>query len=198
MIDLWAGELKDTLPGALDDTDMECLSAAIREGAVFIMMHADSVRTMSMIRALPERILDIVAMEMRAPYYDESLDLDAKQTIVTSTFLWHCRSGTPAAVCELVNTVFGQGRVIEWFDPEFEWMPELDANEETDQSSGLFDIETDAPMMSDVYEQLSVVIDYVKNCRSHLRKVVVTRRLGGTEWRGGTITTVPICRIGGV
>ena len=166
MIKLTDGELLDLLPAAMKaDTDMVCLSYAIKQVTKELLQTLEYTRTQSFIDGLPERILDVLAVETNAMYYDESLPIDAKREIIRASIsAWYARAGTPAAVEELVTAVFGMGEVVEWFDFT-----------EGDATPGLFDIVTDAPLTEDIIEYFNNMIRRVKNERSHLRRVLIER-----------------------
>ena len=42
---------------------------------------------MAVIDELPERILDVLAVELRTPYYQESMNLETKRNIIKRTLL---------------------------------------------------------------------------------------------------------------
>lgn len=67
---------------------------------------------------LPERILDILAAELRTQYYDTALPAETKRTLIRNTLLWYKKAGTLSALSELVESVFGECDIQEWFDYE--------------------------------------------------------------------------------
>lgn len=69
---------------------------------------------------LPERILDILAAELRTQYYDTALPIETKRTLIRNTLLWYKKAGTLSALRELVESVFGECQIREWFDYEGE------------------------------------------------------------------------------
>lgn len=122
--------------------------------------------------------LDLLALELGSQYYDETLGLQEKREIAKNTLKWHMKSGTVSAVEELIKAVFGEGRVIEWFDfPEGEQIP------------GLFDIETESTLSENVLAEISEKIEKVKNARSHLRYVRTIRHAKGKLKIGGLISS---------
>lgn len=171
MIKLTDGELLDLLPSSMkSDIDMVCLSYAIRCVTQELLTAASETQTQCFIDHLPERILDVLAVETNAMYYDQDLPIESKRRIIRASFsAWYARAGTPAAVEELVSAVFGEGRVVEWYDFT-----------EGDDSPGLFDIVTDAPITEDILEYFDQMIRRVKNERSHLRRVLVERNTKAT------------------
>ena len=163
MIKLTDGELLDLLPSAMKaDIDMVCLSYAIREVTQELLAALEQTRTQSFIEGLPEHILDVLAVETNAMYYDQDLPIETKREIIQASYsAWYARAGTPAAVEELVRAVFGEGEVVEWFDfTEGETIP------------GTFDILTNAPMTEDIIVQFETLLRRVKNKRSHIRRVL--------------------------
>ncbi len=166
MIDLLNGELLDLLPSQLNmDTDMICLSYAIKTVCKQLMEHESKSMIYAGIDRLNEDVLDLLAVEMQAPYYDQALEIDVKREIIKKTFVWHQRAGTTSVVKELVAVVFGEGNVIEW--PDFT---------DGEKTPGTFDIETNALMTFDMIERFNGIIGQVKSERSHLRRVTVHRR----------------------
>ena len=109
--------------------------------------------------------MDVLAVETNAMYYDESLPIDTKRSIIRASMsAWYARAGTPAAVEELVQAVFGEGSVVEWYDFT-----------EGEPTPGLFDIKTNAPLTEDLLTYFESLIRRVKNERSHLRRVLIIR-----------------------
>ena len=166
MIKLTDGELLDLLPASMkSDIDMVCLSYAIHMVTQDLLTAAAETQTQCFIDGLPERILDVLAVETNAMYYDESLPIEAKREIIRASIsAWYARAGTPAAVEELVRAVVGEGEVVEWYDFT-----------EGDIRPGLFDIVTNAPLTEDILAYFERMIRRVKNERSHLRRVLVER-----------------------
>lgn len=167
MIKLRDGQITDLLPEKIaQDIETQCLSYAIKQEHQRLLDLSDHTRTMSVIDELPERILDILAVELRTPYYQESMNLTTKREIIKRTLLWHTKAGTPSAVEELVEIVFGQGEVVEWFNfTEGEKIP------------GTFDIVTNARLTEDIASYFLSIIQRVKNTRSHIRRILIEREM---------------------
>ena len=182
MIKLPDGELLDLLPAAMKaDIDMVCLSYAIKEVTKELLQTLEYTRTQSFIDGLPEKILDVLAIETNAMYYDEELPIESKRSIIRASMsAWFARAGTPAAVEELVQAVFGEGEVIEWFDFT-----------EGDATPGLFDIVTNATLTEDLLESFVRMIRRVKNERSHLRRVLVDRTVRASPKAGAVAVSSP-------
>lgn len=175
MIKLYNGQITDILPEMIAaDIGTKCLSFAIQKEHQRILDLADRTRTIVVIHQLPEQILDVLAVELRTPYYREDMDIETKRNIIAHTLVWHTKAGTPAAVAELIETIFGEGDVVEWFDYD-----------EPPFTPGTFDIITNARMTKEITEQFLAIIQRVKNARSHIRRVLIERRMDA-HWYSGS------------
>ena len=113
MTDLYNGQITDLLNNAYRyDPEVIAFSYAILQEKQRIMQELAQTRTMSVIDDLPENILDVLAVELRTPYYVDSLSIEAKREIIKKSFLWAARAGTVSAVEELIQAVFGEGEVV--------------------------------------------------------------------------------------
>ena len=174
MINISEGELLDLLPSQMNnDTDMICLSYAIKAVTDKILEDEVYSMIMNMIDRLPEKIIDVMAVEWRTQYYDQSLDIEVKRELVKKTFLWHAKAGTVSAVKELIATVFGEAELIEWWDFD-----------EGERDPGYFDIETDAQTSFDEMSRFNAMIRMVKNVRSHLRRILTRQELFQNDYIG--------------
>lgn len=162
MINLYDGELVDMLPSQMaTQTQQRCISYALKKGIRLIIERANMTRTVAVIDSLPEQILDMLAVEMRTPYYREEMDIEVKRRIIKRTLMWHLTAGTPGAVEELVAAVFGEGEVKEWF--EYGGEPYR------------FKIITNALLTEDMNAYFSEMIQIVKNIRSHIEVIEIHR-----------------------
>lgn len=172
MIKLYDGQITDLLPEKIaKDTETRCLSYAIQQEHQRILKMADRTRTLAVIDELPEKILDVLAVELRTPYYQEDMEIGVKRNIIKRTLLWHTKAGTPSAVAELIEIVFGEGKVVEWFNYE-----------EAPYTPGTFDIVTNARMTEEIATYFLSIIQRVKNTRSHIRRILIERALEMKEY----------------
>lgn len=175
MIDLYNGKITDLLQNDSEyNAEVQALAYALALEKKRIMNEADKTRTLAMIEELPEEILDVLAVELRSPYYTEDMTIPQKIDVIKNTLVWFYRAGTPAAVSEMAAAVFGSGQVVEWFD--------FDPND-GEIIPGEFDIETGAEIQ-DPQQFMPVIqriINRVKNTRSHLRSVRFLRTIHTPE-----------------
>lgn len=117
MISLHDGQITDLLSNSMNrNPETIAIGYAIREEKRRIMERADSTRTIALIDQMPERILDILAVELRTPAYRDTYPIETKKALVAGTLEFYAHLGTPAAVEEIVRTIFKGGAISEWFE----------------------------------------------------------------------------------
>lgn len=164
MIKLSDAELISVLPPFLkENTDVQALSYAFKKGMEKMLTYAEISSLYASIGSLPDDIVDLLALELQSQYYDESMDIGIKRDIVKNSIAWYAKGGTISAVDEMIQTVFGEGKVVEWYD--------------FGGSPGTFYIDTNAELSPDVIKKFNEIINKVKNKRSHLTNVKVNRKI---------------------
>lgn len=66
--------------------------------------------------SFPDSLLDLLAFEKHVDFYDPSLPIEQKRQLIDRSRFFHRQKGTPAAVEDLIITLFGEGKVVEWFE----------------------------------------------------------------------------------
>jgi phage tail P2-like protein len=169
MIKLSDAELISVLPPFLkENADMQAISYAFKKGMEKMLAYAGLSALYADIEGLPDEIVDLLALEFQSQYYDESMDLDVKRGIVKNSIAWYAKGGTVSAVDEMVQTVFGEGEVVEWY--EYNGEP------------GTFYINTSTELSPDIIESFNEIIDKVKNIRSHLTNVKINREINSPRY----------------
>lgn len=164
MIKLSDAELISVLPSIYkNEIDVQAISYAFKMAMEKMIAFARLSSLYSNIDDLPEDILDLMALECRSQYYDESMEIGIKRNIIRNSLAWHAKGGTVSAVQEMISTIFKNGEVVEWFTESGD--------------PGTFDIVTDSEMSPDAIKQFNKIIKYVKNSRSHLRTLKVKRNI---------------------
>lgn len=117
MTDIYSVSLLDLLPQSLKQ-DPEVCAIAQALDPEFQEISATIVQTMVLhnVDNLPEDVLGLLAWQFHVDFYDPGLDIDQKRALVKSAIRRHRMKGTPAAVEELMQQVFGDGTVEEWFE----------------------------------------------------------------------------------
>ena len=166
MIDLFSGGIAEMWQGVVP-AEVKAISYAIERTLRTVLECADKTVIYADMAKTDENIVDLLAAENRAMYYDQSLPRPTKESIVKASISgWYAKAGTPAAVKELVQAVFGEGEIIEWFDYT-----------EGDKVPYTFDIKTNGTMGDDILASFAKIIKRVKNERSHLRRVLVDKNV---------------------
>ena len=171
MIKYTESEMLQVMPEPLKyKAEVVALSYAIKRAIGKMVGYTERASVYAAIDKLPEDILDLLAVELRAQYYDEDMDISIKREIVKKTMLWYHRAGTPSAVEELISAVFGEGEISEWF--EYGGEPYH------------FKIKTDAVLSASDMEYFEKIIRNVKNVRSHLEEIQLSREHEGAVYAG--------------
>ena len=162
MIKFEDSEITRIMPESLKyKHEVIAISYAIKNAMDKLIAYAKCTSVYSVIDELPEEILDILAVELRSQYYEPDMSIETKRKIQKKTLLWYYRAGTPSAVREMVEAVFGSGEVLEWY--QYGGKPYR------------FKIITDTLITEDTMEYLKKTIQNVKNTRSHLDAIEINR-----------------------
>ncbi|MBR1476892.1 MAG: phage tail protein [Lachnospiraceae bacterium] len=171
MISLYDSEIKDILPEYLAYQDHYiAVSYAIKKAVKRLYEYCQRVRIYAAIDYADENVLDMLALDLNTQYYEESLNIDIKRSLIKSTLLWYSKAGTPAAVEELAQAVFGIGKISEWY--EYGGQPYM------------FKIKTNAPLTPEGTGYFMAMIEKVKNARSHLEDIELCREIEQTLYAG--------------
>lgn len=164
MIKLQDSNIIDILPEAFTSDPKNIALGYALQGAMRRLLECS--RTTSVYAAIDvadDDVLDMLAAELDTQYYDVLLDVEAKRKLVKNTLIWYGKAGTPAAVEELITSVFGEGRVEEWFDYGGEPF--------------YFKVYTNATFTEDMISKFDNMLEKVKNTRSKLETVVGEKTL---------------------
>ncbi len=116
MINLKEVTPMDVMPVALrGDAALEAAGFALHETARMLMDMVDRTSVYSMVDTLPEKIVDLLAIEFRAQYYEKDMPLEEKRGGVKNALLWYRKAGTVSAVLGLCELLYGKSMVTEWF-----------------------------------------------------------------------------------
>lgn len=145
------------------DQSLKALTATIPK--TIVLPHID---------ILPEDVIDLLAAQFDAPFYDVKLSLDKKRSLVKNSISWHKRKGTVGVVEELVSTVFSKSTVVEWY--------------EYGGSPYCFKvITTDVITDPEIYKQFRKAIYSVKNIRSWLDNLAIERDVNTDLYYGSSV-----------
>lgn len=166
-------KIRDNLPSSIDRQNIRDLAEVLDVKLQEINAMSEIVLLYPRIDELPENLIDALADQFHVDFYDASMSLQQKRTVVKKSIAWHRRKGTPSVVEEMVRTVFESAHVEEWF--EYNGKPYF------------FRVTLITAPLTDkaVLDLLVNAIDKTKNVRSWLEYVQFSRPMEQTVYIGG-------------
>lgn len=117
MINIYDSQLKDIIPGNIKtDPKVQAFCYAFDQQIKKMIDITKKIEIWSNLSNVDEKLLDHLAVELRTQYYSTSLPIEVKRDLIKNTLSWYERSGTVAAVEELMTTAFGEGSIKEWHE----------------------------------------------------------------------------------
>lgn len=161
MIDIKFVSLLDILPASLrGDPNIQASSAAFDQEFHEVTAAIDKLLLYVNLENQSDEIVDLLAWQMHVDFYDSSMPIEIRRELVRNSPAWHKRKGTPAAVEELLTTVFGDGEVEEWF-------------EYGGEPYHFRVVTNNASATNEQAEEFIRAIDSVKNTRSFLEAIII-------------------------
>lgn len=159
------------------DASCAALLGAMTASFQRVAAEVDRVILLANIDRQPSAVVDALAWHFHVDFYDASLPLETRRELVKRHNEWHRIKGTPAAVERIIETVFGDGYLIEWQD---------DASENLDKFE--FEVHTTAAAAAgDRAADFAASVNAVKNVRSHLKRLVIDDSTSGAQYVGAAI-----------
>lgn len=153
--------LIDLLPPNLrNDPDIKAASKAIDSGFLAVVDLSKNIIILPRVDEQPVDVLDHLAYYLHVDFYDRSLPLETKRKLVKESVYIHQIKGTPKAVELLIETLFDEGVVEEWFDyggDPYRFRVVTSNQSATNESA----------------EEFIRALNTVKNIRSHLDSVII-------------------------
>ena len=160
MMKIQKSDFYSLLPESYKSAENRCISYAISKAIERLCQKAQDTAVMASVNELSESILDYLAVELRAPYYNQEMSREEKARIVASTLPWYAKAGTKSALEKLLQTIYGGGEVTEWFDYDTAGDP-FHFKVKVNSANNVFD-------RDDFTETIIAVINGAKNARSIL------------------------------
>lgn len=162
------------LPEAIrEDPCVQAAAYALSKTAAMLMEKIDRTSVYAAVDIMPEEIVDLLAEEFRAQYYDTTLEVETKRKAVKKALLWYEKAGTLKTVKELTELVFGENVISEWFEhdgrPYTFWLEVM---------------ALDAWMTDKKMEDFYAALQKVKNTRSLLDRIIFHRRMDTKVFSG--------------
>lgn len=115
MIDLEHGEIAD-LWRDNKEPEFQAISYAIKLEMARLKAKIDSSQIYAGVQNLQEDAVDELAIELCVKGYDQSMPLEVKRNAVASALLYYTYAGTVRAVRTLIQSLYGDAAVEEWFN----------------------------------------------------------------------------------
>ena len=117
MIDLRGSRFTDIMPENLaSQLETQAFAYAVGRQIEKLCAYVDRVHVYADVASMPEKILDVLAVELSTPAYNQKFPIDVKRALVEETLPFYAHMGTPTACNKIVKTIFKNGQIEEWFD----------------------------------------------------------------------------------
>lgn len=174
MIDIENSSIIYMLPSHLKQKpEIQAIGAALNIQVKKVLSLCNRISLYSKIDELDGEVLDILAAELKTQFYNAEFSLEIKRDLIKNALKWYMKVGTPKAIEEMVTVVFGQGKIVEWY--EYGGKPFR------------FKVITNATIDDTNIEKFNEMIRNVKNARSILEAVESIRNIE-TSYKYGSYT----------
>ena len=117
MIKLIDSRITDILPYSLSSQPMvQGIAYTLWRQIRLLCQYASGIGLYASLDTVPEKALDVLAAELRTPAYDDSFPVSVKRTLIKETLTFYTKMGTPQAVNKIIEAVFQNGHIAEWFE----------------------------------------------------------------------------------
>lgn len=141
-----------------DETDI-ALSGAVDRITEKLAARIKLLTTWNQIDGMSAPELDMLAEELHISWYDKAASIAVKRNLIKDSDLIHAKMGTNWAAMRVIETYFGEGRIVDWFD--YGGIP-YHFRIETVNQSILEDKETAFLKILDAVKRKSAVLDAIE------------------------------------
>ena len=161
--------IADSLPSSLNKPTLQEIAKVIDEALHKLDRNVFRILIYPELEGLPGDIVDFLAVQLHVDFYDYTLPLAKRRSLVKNSIRWHMKKGTKAVIEEVIRAIFNSGIVEEWF--EYGGRPYY-------FRCNL--LNPDTPLTEDQIQQCLRAINTVKNVRSWLDGLGFERTVGIT------------------
>ena len=108
--------IRKNLPQSLDKENVQEVAKVVDDTLLSFDKTIAEVLIYPAIDMLGSELINTLAIQMHCDFYDDTLPLAVRRNLVKNSIAWHRIKGTPAAVEQMIQTVYQTGVVEEWFD----------------------------------------------------------------------------------
>ena len=117
MISLRNAKMTDALPQILaKEPWAQAMAYAVNRQLNQLLTYADRVLIFASIDTMPDNILDILAVELRLPYYDQTYTTAVKRELIKGALQYWATAGTVESLSKILSNIFGDAEIEEWFE----------------------------------------------------------------------------------
>lgn len=121
MTDLRSGRITDILSDNLSgQLEVQAFGYALHRQIEKLLGIAEKVSFLTAIDRASDEILDYLAIELRTPCYKMEYSTEVKRALILSTLPYYMKMGTTYMVNSIIQTIFGNGHIIEFFEAGLE------------------------------------------------------------------------------
>ena len=117
MISLRDAKITNALPHILaKEPWVQAMAYAVNKQLDRLLTYADGVKVQASIDKMPDAVLDVLAAELRLPYYDPNYSITVKRELIRGGLQYWATVGTPESLTKILINIFGDAEIEEWFE----------------------------------------------------------------------------------
>lgn len=117
MIALQEAKITDALPQILaKEPWVQAMAYAVNNQLARLLTYANGVMVLASIDKMPDTVLDVLALELRLPYYDPTYSTTIKRELIRGGLQYWATVGTPESLTKILINIFGDAEIEEWFE----------------------------------------------------------------------------------
>lgn len=170
-------QLTQLLPASIAaDTKVKNISLSVETILQTVAGQTAAVLLLPHLDELPEAIIDELAWQYHVDTYSADFAIEVKRQLIRQSIAWHHKKGTPAAVTDMLSTIYASAQLEEFWEYDGEpYHFRVTVGEDRTDSAQTID---DAIR----------VIKLSKNVRSWLDGIKFRRNITGTIYLGAAMS----------
>ena len=117
MISLQNARITDALPRIVaKEPWAQAMAYAINRQLARLVTYAEGVQIFASLDKMPDTVLDVLAVELRLPYYEKSYTTAVKRELVRGALQYWATAGTVESLTKVLTNIFGDAEIEEWFE----------------------------------------------------------------------------------
>lgn len=110
-------KLQHFLPSSIaSDNNVKAISKAADEMLHGVAENTAAILLLPHLDELPEAVIDELAWKYHIDTYNADFDVTIKRELIRQSIGWHRRKGTPAAVTDMLNTIYSTAKLEEFWE----------------------------------------------------------------------------------